>query len=78
MLPNYHVYFSHSHHILAFFFKLLLLVVTDKINKSSTLGKAEAAEDNLLCQGGSLAQGKENKIGFRGNKHTNKQSELKC
>ena len=29
------------------FLKILLLVVTDKINKNSTLGKAEAAEDNV-------------------------------
>lgn len=34
MLPNYHVYFSHYHHMLAYFFKILLLVVTDKINKN--------------------------------------------
>ena len=49
------------------FKKILLLVVTDKINKISLSGQDEAAEDNLLCYRGSLAQGEENRIGFRRN-----------
>ena len=46
------------------FLKILLLVVTDKISLS---GQDEAAEDNLLCYRGSLAQGEENRIRFRRN-----------
>ena len=30
-------------------------------------GQDEAADDNLLCYRGSLAQGEENRIGFRRN-----------
>lgn len=38
MLPNYHVYSSHYHHILSYFLKTLLLAVTDKINKNLSWG----------------------------------------